>query len=250
VGPWGAVSVSKRDQKNRLADKLVTAGVMVDGVLQPLSDSSGEVDTEALRRGFQHLFKRYGRTTIDPWLTQAMRDSLDRSLRPGLRRYGSSWQQANLIMQKLGFSGYEGTFSRDFVPLHLVTAGGRHEAASAQGFDLVLPVDLNRDQSASFTWSGGSGRVSMKEEGTALTIEMDGFKNERIGLLETLAPLITAESSYPDRTMATVREMTFDFQGTNLKARLLLHEVRLDKQDGGILIVHLRGLLLLDGVIP
>jgi hypothetical protein len=78
AGPWGAYSVSRRSQSNRLEAVLLKNGLVDNSTFhfQPSARAVSDSEATAIRAGLRYLIETHGRASVDRWTDIRMRQRL------------------------------------------------------------------------------------------------------------------------------------------------------------------------------
>jgi Domain of unknown function (DUF4153) len=252
LGPWGAVSLSLRSQKGRLAGELSAAGLLVDDQLVPTQDPSVPVSRSEIKKSFQYLIQRYGLSELDNWLTDEMRSKLKEAFGDGEKVYRQSGVRAGLIVDELGLSP-EKTPEHQPLPEHMMAGDGLSDALPVGGFAYSLKLDLSSGTVQPFQWGNTRAEVGLSRNGDLLVLKKETEVLMEIPLGELFQDLPVATDYSTWNSGLQSEEMTFDYGNENLKVRLFVFQVVYDDGSERSVVNHLTGLLSLGevaGIVP
>lgn len=180
AGPWGAYTVSRWSQKERLADAFEKNGMLADGTLRPATRAVPDSDATTIHSGLRYLLQTHGRRAVDPWLT----DSLRARVNPG-GSYASAEAATRALMTAINVSyaaarrAEEGTFGfstrRETV---VVDIAGYREA-------IVFSLERGRDSTA----TAGDVALRISADSTALAITRNNSPVLTVPLLQLVDSL-------------------------------------------------------------
>ena len=73
AGPWGAYTVSRWSQEERLEDAFERNAMIADGTLRPATRAVPDSDATTIRSGMRYLIQTHGPGAVDHWLSDSLR---------------------------------------------------------------------------------------------------------------------------------------------------------------------------------
>jgi hypothetical protein len=128
AGPWGAYTVSRASQRDRLAGVLTRNDLLAAGALRPATREVSAADRREISSGLRYLLETHGPDALGPWVSDSLRRTLGLSRSAINRRSGEF--EARAIMARLNL---------DYVARW---EGGPRESFSypARPFTAALPI--------------------------------------------------------------------------------------------------------------
>ncbi len=244
-GPWGAYSLSRTSQVNRLEALLSPAGLLIDG---KLAHGESAVDAETageLSAILDYLMEYHGHGAIDHWLSPEQQTEIAAAADSLTQQH----QQRDLSRQVMGFIGQEYRHMRRHQADREWYSASRQrgaEATALDGFTHFQALSFPNEQSERFEIAG-----------QAYQIDQDGrdilFRRGTTQLITIpLDPLFSELRAWVDSTGGTsvpVGLLTAETAGDSLHLRLLLYTIDWQEREDGPVIRHMTGGLLI-GSIP
>ncbi len=243
IGPWGAISLSRHSQMNRVQKKLEAASLFSHGQLIPVQADSTSADRTELINSFEYLISQFGLSELNSWLTPSMQDSLNLMTSNGKPKYRSHWGQASLIIDELNVTDQQPP--KRIFARHNLVGDGRFNAISVNGYEYSLNLETSKGNMVDFKWGDALGEVGLSDSGSLLVIQRDGLLLAQLHLVDMLMDLSYGGDRENQDSMATPEEMTFDYANEALKVRLIIHSVEFQHDSLLPLVENLKGLLLL-----
>lgn len=202
-GPWGAASVSLRSQLGQLESLLTSAGILVDGRIEP---QEGLADQQQVRRisSIVTYMRSSGKLDdLQGWLTAAGAEP------------GSADENDHALLAHMGLDyveAWERTNSFSY-------SAGDQETIEVAGFEVAHRLSLRENATETITAGTSGRRYRIRFDGKVLHVELAGRAHARIAhdldaLAEALAPL---EIGWDDKGR---KAMTLDAAENGLRSRL------------------------------
>jgi hypothetical protein len=239
-GPWGAYSISRSSQVNRLESVLAPAGLLVDG---RLARSQSRVSSETRREAsaiLYYLMKSHGHRAIDPLLSPDQSEALA-GIADSLRHPQRELSQK--VMEYMG-QDYQTNWMRDRMDRGWYSAKRKRgsEAATLDGFSHLQPVSFPDRQSQDFKVAGRSFLI--RQVGSDIMLDQGGEPTLTIPL-EPLFVSLRGWIESEGGVSVPGSLMTAEARGESLRVRLLLDSIEWHEQEDGSRIHRLRGNLLI-----
>jgi Domain of unknown function (DUF4153) len=202
AGPWGAYTVSRTSQVNRLQRLLVRNELLQNGHLHPATHDVSFADEREISSGFHYLLETHGSSSVASWLTDSIRPAAHSGASPDTGVLDNATQvrtqqivsnvpsDAATIMHRLNLEYvepgntspdvYYGTFNA--APLPPIAIGG-------YSYAIQMSVQSLRD---SLRIVDGT-YLKLSTDTTALRITRDGVPILEIPLQEALDSAVARE---------------------------------------------------------
>jgi hypothetical protein len=224
-GPWGAFSISRTSQTQRVEKLLVSNQMLIDEQLAPAPVEVSRIDREQISAVFDYLLDQHGPESIDRWFGQelssrltVLQDSLstnDRLIRVEMSR---------AIMNHLDLE-YVGPGER--IPkgsFHFSRESGS-DLLDVAGYGFAHPFSMSHADPISFEIEGDLYRID--ESGDLPGVTIVAGEEEILDL--PLSPLLgtlqeySIANGYPDRAPGEL--LTVVRSGSGLQVMLVIFEI-------------------------
>lgn len=243
TGPWGAISMSRHSQLDRLQTRLLAVGLFDDGKMVPAQKGFELEDWNDLISSIEYQFSHYGSQELDSWLLPEMHNNLHVLMGDGRPKYRTNWARARFIVEELGLT--VPVPAKKFFVKHTLLGGGRFNAISLHDLKYSLNLSATAGESVGFKWGPAHGKVGLTASGDTLVIHNNGLLVAEMPLKKTIQDLIATGKEGMQRSILTPEEMTWDFSNNNLRLRVIVHSLEVQPDMLSSQVLKLEGLLLL-----
>jgi hypothetical protein len=244
-GPWGAFSVSRVSQTNRLEEMLVANELMADGKLVPARDEVSFDDRKEIGAILDYLIDRHGVETISSMFDDALAvqvAGIDGGS-PGRYRYHSvltdsimTWMNMEYVATWAGVDHKYYNFSRN----------PDGEPIDVAEYDVGYHFDAHGALEDSFSVDGAVYDIRLDKESLALKL----VSNDEAVLELPLAPMVEnlrdhyAKVGRMNEAPGTL--LTTEATGDSLRAKLLVFDIQWMETDPGTNLQYLNAMILVD----
>ncbi len=235
-GPWGAFSISKSVQQNRLNDLLTMNEILQGGeIVAPEIEPSFESRKE-MSSVIDYLNEWHGVESFDLWFDDSTLAALDTL---------SDYSRADAITGQLGFARI-GKWSTDDPARSFGLNADESQPMVIQGYDYLFDDVLPTDTGATVVSLDDQREVTINlNEGTALlgiSLIVDGSPtaSAQISLADTLASMCELSGPIVGR-----EQLTFDLASAEFEARMVFDRISGNTENDSLKVTYWSGKLLL-----
>jgi hypothetical protein len=234
LGPWGAYSVSRVSQMDRLKALFVKDGLWSGAKAVKTDKEIPLEDRKEMSSILDYLVENHGVAPLQPWFDLDLSKWKDERER---NRYGYA-NVSTEICKALGFDHVNRWNNGNRGDYFSYYANPAKEALSVKGYDWMIPVDISKK----FTLDGQS--YSLRSAGGIVTLTGTGEPNLVFDIPKLIAGL--EDPKNPLKSEAVPAEkMSLDASNTNWEGRLYLQNMQGRKKTNGSEITNFNGTLLL-----
>ena len=158
-GPWGAIDVSARSQRDRLAVILTEHNILVDGKIKHLDQKISRSVSQNISSIFDYMVRTNKQAYLQPWFVDSSCDSM-------LQNERSTKQ----ILQCMGIE-YIPYADVEYVN---IVANQKLDVLNIKGYDYLIDFKASGNVTRDFLL--GKNKLSIKLVGNLYTVQSDAIK--------------------------------------------------------------------------
>jgi hypothetical protein len=219
AGPWGAYSISRGSQRQRLADLLAEHGLLANGELRRRTGTVSDSSAKQISEGFRYLLLVHGERSVRPWIGGEFGRGIGAV---GSGNYERAEVGARAIMRALDVP-YVGRYGEGLGEYFSFYAERRREAVNIEGYTRALKLSQAIIGTAPDT--AGGLKVRAVTRPASLQVIRDNVTILTIPMVATLDSLEFERARQTVGRGASPERMTVKFEEGGISALVVMTSV-------------------------
>ncbi len=244
-GPWGAYSVSKSSQTNRLRALLETNELLADGKLTPASHDIERPDRREISACFNYLIENHGLESVSPWFDDTLAARIDSIPGYGSRNMRSHHEITPGIVGYLG-AGYVPEWEHGRSNVYHFARHSPDVAPNIAGYNDAVYLDMSGASPHVFAIADVEYQVTMSSGVPGIDITAPDGPTLQIPfppLFDTLRERVEGRGAL---TKVPGDALELDVEAEDFDARLLIIEIQWTDEGAVSTLGRLEAFLLMD----
>jgi hypothetical protein len=245
IGPWGAYSVSRSSQLQRLTGLLQANRLLEAGRLVPAKQDVTVQARKEISAVFDYLIDRHGLETVSPWFDAALTAEVDSIPGYGPRNKRHHYEITSAVMTYLDLE-YPEAYARSSPPVYYFARAISEEPTDISGYDVARYFEYPTPEPGRFLFDGVAYQVGFADGPPRLVVSVAEEPVVEI----PLSPVFDALTDRATRTGQWDRApgdlLNVEASGASVNVEVLLMEISWSESDQGIEVNAVKAIVLLD----